>query len=176
LFSSDTTYLPFRSFSFPAAASVKPNGRAAVAITLRAVGLWYWLGVSLGLGVALGIAIGALLGPFRGGCVLSALAAAGGGYALAAFFYLGLVAALVGAVGGIVGGLGSAVLARRTLKRGGTRGATTILLIVVALIAAGLAFVPVAGYIETALVGILTLRLSRGGGDRFAGLRTLARD
>lgn len=155
---------------------MKPGDSAFDATRLRAVGLWYWLGVSLGLGVALGIAVGALLGPIRGGSVLSALVAAVGGFALADYFYLGSAAALVGALGGFVGGLGSASLARRTLKRGGTRGATTILLFVAALVAGGLAFVPALGYIEAALVGILTLRLLRGGGDRFAGLRTLARD
>lgn len=140
------------------------------------MGLWYWLGVSLGLGVALGIAIGALLAPIRGASPLSALVAAAGGYALAAVFFLGPVAALLGALGGIIGGCGSAALAGRTLKRGGTRGATAVLLVVAALITGGLAFVPVLGYVEAALVAILALRLSRGGGDRFAGLRTLARD
>ena len=144
--------------------------------TLRAVVFWYWLGVVLGLGVALGIAIGALLAPFRGAIPLSSLVAAIGGYTLAFAFFLGPVAALSGAAGGIVGGWGSAVLARRTLSRGGTRGATAILLLTAALVAGALAFVPVLGYLETVLLGILALRLSRGGGDRFAGLRTLARD
>ena len=139
------------------------------------MGLWYWLGVALGLGVALCASVGALLAPFRGAALLSAILAALGGYGLAALLFLGPVAALAGAAGGIAGGILSAELARRTLKRGGTRGATAILLLGAALVVAALAFVPALGYIEFVLAVILALRLGRGGGDRFAGLRTLAR-
>ena len=120
--------------------------------------------------------IGALPAPFRGVALLSAVLAALGGYALAAFFFLGPVTALTGAAGGIAGGFCSAELAQRTLRRGGTRGATAILLLGAALIAAALAFVPALGYVEIVLAVILALRLGRGGSDRFAGLRTLARD
>jgi len=155
---------------------VKPAASTRPATTLLAVGPWYWLGVALGLGVAIGVAIGALLAPLRGAPLLSAALAALGGYALAALLILGPVTALAGAAGGISGGCCSAELARRTLRRGGTRGATAILLLGAALTAAALAFVPALGYIETVLTGILALRLGRGGGDRFAGLRTLARD
>jgi hypothetical protein len=122
------------------------------------------------------VAIGALPAPFRGAALLSAVLAALGGYALAAFFFLGPVTALTGAAGGIAGGFCSAELAQRTLRRGGTRGATAILLLGAALIAAALAFVPALGYVEIVLAVILALRLGRGGSDRFAGLRTLARD
>jgi hypothetical protein len=147
--------------------------------TLLAVGswyFWYWLGVALGIGVALGVTLGAFPAPVRRAALLSAVIAAPGGYALAAVFFLGPVAALAGAAGGIAGGLFSAELARRTLRRGGTRGATAILLLGAALVAAAVAFVPALGYVETVLAGVLAVRLARGGSDRFAGLRTLARD
>jgi len=176
-FSSKTIYpTPLVESVFPRRRSAKPVASTRRATRLRAVGLWYWLGAALGLGVALGVAIGAVLAPYRGAALLSAVLAALGGYALAAVFLLGPVAALAGAAGGIAGGCCSAELARRTLRRGGTRGATAILLFGAALVVAALAFVPALGYIETVLTGILAWRLGRGGGDRFAGLRSLARD
>src|SRR6266705_124610 len=45
-----------------------------------------------------------------------------------------------------------------------------------ALVAAGLAFVPVVGYLEAAVLPLLGLRLRRREPDRHAGLRTLTRD
>jgi hypothetical protein len=138
--------------------------------------LWYWLGVGLGLGVALGIAIGALLAPLHGAVVLSAVMAGACGYLFAFVFFLGSLTALVGAASGIVSGGAAAELARRTLRRGGTSGSTTFLLLIAAALAAGLAFVPGVGYAEAVLAAALALMMSRGGGDRYAGLRTLARD
>jgi hypothetical protein len=138
--------------------------------------IWYWLGAGLGVGVALGIAIGALLAPVRSSHVLSALIAGGCAYLPAYFVFLGPLTALVGPAGGILAGPAVAELARRTLRRGGTRGATTFLLLLAALIAAGLAFVPGIGYLEAVLVAVLAAMLLRGDSDRYAGLRTLARD
>jgi hypothetical protein len=40
---------------------------------------------------------------------------------------------------------------------------------------AGLAFVPVVGYIEAVLVPALAARARRRAGERYAGLRTLAK-
>jgi hypothetical protein len=45
-----------------------------------------------------------------------------------------------------------------------------------AVLAAGLAFVPVVGYLEAAALPVLGLRLRRREPERHAGLRTLARD
>ena len=45
-----------------------------------------------------------------------------------------------------------------------------------ALVLAGLAFVPVLGYVEALAAPVLALRMRRGGGGRYAGLRILARD
>jgi hypothetical protein len=39
-----------------------------------------------------------------------------------------------------------------------------------------LALVPGIGYVETVVVPVLAARLRRRGGDRYAGLRILARD
>jgi hypothetical protein len=45
-----------------------------------------------------------------------------------------------------------------------------------ALALAALAAVPVFGYVEALVVPVLALRMRRGGGGRYAGLRILARD
>ncbi|MGD0167162.1 MAG: hypothetical protein ABSC51_07735 [Gaiellaceae bacterium] len=139
------------------------------------MGLWYWLGVTLGLGVALGAAIGGLFAPLRAAALVAATSAALCGYGLALVF-LAPLAALSGVAGGAVGGGAFSELCRRTLTRGGTRAATALLLLLAALGLAGLAFAPVVGYLEAVLAVLLGLRLRRGGGDRYAGLRTLARD
>lgn len=139
------------------------------------MGLWYWLGVTLGLGVALGAAIGGLVAPVRVATLLAAASAALFGYGLALVF-VGPLAALSGAAGGAIGGVALSELCRRTLARGGTYAATAFLLLLAASGLAGFAFVPAAGYLEAVLAVLLALRLQRSGGDRYAGLRTLARD
>ena len=133
------------------------------------MGEWYWIGVAAGLGAAAGV----LLAGF--GARRWKLAAAGAGLAI------GLVLddwgeAIGGAAGGTAGALGAGQLALGTLRRGGTRAGTALLFAGGALAVAALAFVPVAGYVETALLPALALRLRRRGGKRFAGLRVLARD
>ena len=76
----------------------------------------------------------------------------------------------------VCGALGSAPLVAGTLRRGGTRGGTAALLALGALVGAGLAFVPVVGYLEALAVPLFGLRLRRNAPDKHAGLRTLARD
>jgi hypothetical protein len=56
------------------------------------------------------------------------------------------------------------------------RVGTAVLVGAGALVVAGLAFVPVLGYLEAAALPALGLRLRRREPDRHAGLRTLARD
>jgi hypothetical protein len=45
-----------------------------------------------------------------------------------------------------------------------------------ALAAAAIAFVPVAGYLEALLMPVLAIRVRKQTPERYAGLRTLARD
>jgi hypothetical protein len=45
-----------------------------------------------------------------------------------------------------------------------------------AVVTAGLAFVPALGYLEAVVLPALALRLRRREPERYAGLRTLARD
>lgn len=139
------------------------------------MGLWYWLGVALGLGVAIGTVVAGLIAPARAGVLLAAITAAAAGYGLA-FVFVEPLTALSGAAAGVAGAVAIGPLCRRTLTRGGTRGATAALLLLLGLVVGGLAFVPVLGYLELVLAVLLAWRLRGGGGDRYAGLRVLARD
>jgi len=135
------------------------------------VGDWYTIGILVGLGAAIGLAATGVL----------RRALAGLAVAVVATVVIGLVfgqwdEAVGGAVGAACGAIGSAPLVRGTLRRGGTRGGTALLLAVAALVGAALAFVPVLGYLEAVAVPALGARLRSRAPDRHAGLRSLARD
>ena len=59
---------------------------------------------------------------------------------------------------------------------GGTRGGLALIVATVAAGLAGLAFVPVVGYLEAVALPFLAVRLRRTQAERYAGLRTLAKD
>jgi hypothetical protein len=84
--------------------------------------------------------------------------------------------AVGGGAGGLVGAAAAAIVVAGAIRRGGTRGGLALIVGVVALGLAGLAFVPVAGYLEAVALPALAARLRRTQADRYAGLRTLARD
>jgi hypothetical protein len=135
------------------------------------VGAWYAIGILAGLGAAIGVACtGGLRRPLPAAALAVAAAAVIG------FVFGNWEDAIGGVAGGVCGALGSAPLVSGTLRRGGTRGGTALLLCVAALVGAALAFVPVVGYLEAAAVPLLGARLRRRSPDRHAGLRTLARD
>ncbi|MBA2475418.1 MAG: hypothetical protein H0V40_05630, partial [Actinobacteria bacterium] len=79
-------------------------------------------------------------------------------------------------VGGALGALGASQVVRGALRRGGTRGGTGILVALAAVVLALLALIPVVGYLEALVVPALAARLRRRTPERYAGLRTLARD
>ena len=62
------------------------------------------------------------------------------------------------------------------LRRGGTRGGTAALVALAALVVAVLALIPGVGYLEALALPALGARIRRRGGERYAGLRILARD
>jgi hypothetical protein len=64
---------------------------------------------------------------------------------------------------------------RGALRRGGTAGGTAALVAVAALVAAGLAWIPVVGYLEALALPAFAARLRRREPERYAGLRTLAK-
>ena len=139
------------------------------------VGGLYWIGVALGVGVASGILVAGLLATGRTGIVAAVAIAAAAGAGLG-FAIWGLEEAIAGAVGGVAGAGGSAGLVRGTLRRGGVRGATAALIGVAALVCALLALVPFLGYLEAVALPLLAARVRRREGERYAGLRILARD
>jgi hypothetical protein len=135
------------------------------------VGDWYTIGILVGLGAAIGLAATGVLRRALAGLAVADVATVA----------IGLVfgqwdEAVGGAVGAACGAIGSAPLVRGTLRRGGTRGGTALLLAVAALVGAALAFVPVLGYLEALAVPALGARLRSRAPDRHAGLRSLARD
>jgi hypothetical protein len=135
------------------------------------VGDWYTIGILVGVGTALGVAATAVLRRALLGLVVGAAAAVAVGFAFGQWDE-----AAGGLAGAACGALGSAPLVAGALRRGGTRGGTSILLGLAALVGAALAFVPVVGYLEAVAVPVLGARLRRRSPDTHAGLRTLARD
>ena len=135
------------------------------------MGDWYTIGILVGLGTAIGVAAAAILGR-------ALLAAA---VAVVCAVAIGLVfgqwdEAVGGFVGAVCGALGATPVVAGALRRGGTRGATATLVGLAALLGAGLAFVPVVGYLEALAVVVLGGRLRSRAPDRHAGLRSLAKD
>jgi hypothetical protein len=138
------------------------------------MGSWYWIGVFAGLGAALGIAAAAGLGGRRWS-ILAPFVAAAAAIALGVAF-ADVEEAAGGGVGGILGAAGALQVVGGALGRGGTRVATGFLVVVGAAVVGALAFVPVLGYVEALALPALGMRLRRRAGQRYAGLRTLARD
>ena len=135
------------------------------------MGAWYWIGVLAGVGVAFGLGASVVVPRWP----LAALPAAGLG-AVVGLLVSQWPEAVGGAVGGVAGALGAAPVVAGALRRGGTRGGLALFVGVGALAVAGLAFVPGAGYLEAVILPALGLRLRSRLPERFAGLRTLARD
>ena len=72
--------------------------------------------------------------------------------------------------------LGAVQIVSGALRRGGTRGGTALIVAVAAIVAAALAWVPALGYLVALALPVLAARLHRRAPERYAGLRTLARD
>jgi hypothetical protein len=139
------------------------------------MGDWYTIGLALGLGTALGVLFAGLLSSTPLGRI-AAVVLGGAAGALAGFLIDGWIDAVAGAVGGLVGGAAAVIVVSGALRRGGTRAGLALIVAAVAAGLAGLAFVPGAGYLVTVALPILAARLRRTQADRYAGLRSLARD
>jgi hypothetical protein len=135
------------------------------------MGDWYTVGILVGLGTAIGVAATGALRRAVVGLAVAVVAAAAIGYGFGQWDE-----AAGGVAGAICGALGSAPLVSGTLRRGGTRGGTAMLLALASLAGAALAFVPVVGYLEAFAVPVLGARLRRRAPDKHAGLRSLAKD
>jgi hypothetical protein len=139
------------------------------------MGGWYWIGVSAGLAVGVGVLLTGLVGSTRTLLAAVLVAAAGLGVLIGVGLG-GWGEAAGGAAGGVLGTLGSAQVVAGTLRRGGTRLGTALFVGLAALVIAALAWVPGVGYLEATVVPALAGRLRRRAPERYAGLRSLARD
>jgi hypothetical protein len=135
------------------------------------MGSWYTIGLLAGLGVAVGVLAAGLFPRLAAAAIGAAVVAVGIGFAR-----FDWDEAAAGAVGGALGAFGATVIVTGALRRGGTRSGTAVLVGLAAVVAAGLAFVPALGYLEAVVLPALALRLRRREPERYAGLRTLARD
>jgi hypothetical protein len=81
-----------------------------------------------------------------------------------------------GGAGGVLGAIGAARLVTGTLGRGGARFGTAVFMTLAAVGLAVLAWIPVFGYIEAVVVPALAARLQGRAAERYAGLRSLAKD
>jgi hypothetical protein len=144
------------------------------------MGTWYWIGVCAGLGTAAGVLVAGAVGAARtillASAVAAALAGAAFGYGIDEWQPGGWADVAAGAAGALLGVLGAGQVVGGALRRGGTRGGTAALVGGAALIVAAVAWIPVVGYLEALALPALAARLRRAQPERYAGLRTLARD
>jgi hypothetical protein len=139
------------------------------------VGSWYWIGVCAGLGVAVGVFLAALFAGTRLALAAALVLAAGIGVAIG--LALGQWGeAIGGGVGGVLGAVGAAQLAGGTIRRGGARFGTAVFFGLAAVVLAALAWIPIVGYLEAVLVPAFGARLRGRAPERYAGLRSLAKD
>jgi hypothetical protein len=137
---------------------------------------WYWIGVSAGFGAAVGILVSGFAARLAAVAIAAATAAGLGlGFAIDAWQPGSWGDVVAGALGGLAGAFGAVQIVRGALRRGGTAGGTAALVTAGAVVAAGLAFIPVVGYLEAVALPAVAARLRRRSPERYAGLRTLAK-
>jgi len=139
------------------------------------MGDWYTIGVALGLGIAFGVLFAGLLTATPLGRV-AAVVLAGVVGAVAGLLIDDWAELVAGGVAGLAGGAAAVVIVSGALRRGGTRGGLALIVAVVALGLAALAFVPLVGYLQAVALPALAARLRRTHAERYAGLRSLAKD
>lgn len=139
------------------------------------LGGWYWIGVCTGLGVAIGVLLAAVLVGSRMAFTAALVLAVGAGVGLG--FLIGdWPEAVGGGGGGALGAIGSAQVASGALRRGGARFGTAVFVGLAAVVLAALAWIPAVGFLEAAVVPALGGRLRGRAPERYAGLRSLAKD
>jgi hypothetical protein len=153
----------------------KTPGQNRGASRLTAVGDWYSIGIALGVGVALGAFFAGLLSATPLGRI-AAVVLAGAAGALAGVVIDDTAELVAGGLAGLGGGAAAVVVVAGALRRGGTRAGLALIVAGVAIVLAALAFVPFVGYLEALALPALAARLRRTQADRYAGLRSLAKD
>jgi hypothetical protein len=144
------------------------------------MGGWYWIGVCAGLGAGVGVLLAGFAGAARaaliGACVLALVAGGAIGFGIDEAWPGGWGDIVAGVLGGLVGSLGAAQIVSGALRRGGTRGGTAALVAAGAILVAAIGLVPALGYVEALVLPVLAIRMRRRAPERYAGLRTLAKD
>jgi hypothetical protein len=135
------------------------------------MGDWYSIGVFAGLGVALGVASAGVFGGRRLALVAPFLAAV-----IGVALGIALADAPQAAARGSAASWGVGRSSSSAAPWPADAAAATALLVRRAVVVAGLAFVPIVGYVELVAVPAIGMRLRHRAGPRYAGLRTLARD
>ena len=132
------------------------------------------IGFTVGLGLAAGLLLAGILAAWRYGFVASALGALGVGLVagLRVHGWIGRPGAFAGA---LIGAVSASVIARGTLRRGGTPGGTAFLFVLAAILVAMVALIPFVGYVLAVLVPVAAVRRVRQEPARHAGLRSLAK-
>ncbi|MGZ8783513.1 MAG: hypothetical protein ACXWZB_08460 [Gaiellaceae bacterium] len=131
--------------------------------------------MALGIGTALGVLFAGLLSSTPLGRA-AAVVLAGAAGVVAGVLIEDWTELAGGTIGGLVGAAAAVVVVAGALRRGGTRSGLAVIVAAVAVGLAGLAFVPGAGYLEALALPVLAARLRRTQADKYAGLRSLARD
>jgi hypothetical protein len=135
--------------------------------------LWL-IGIAAGIGVALGLAAaGAFARSARAPLLAAAVALVGGG--VIGWLVFDWKAGVVGAVAGALSGFGAGTFARGAVRRGGTVGGTATILVGAAVLALALSFIPIVGFVEAIAIPVVGLRSRQRAGEKYAGLRTLAK-
>jgi hypothetical protein len=138
---------------------------------------WLWrVPLCTGIGVGAGVVAAGFLAARRRGVATAALVGIAVGVIAAVAIRSNWNEILGGVLGGVAGAFGAAAVVQGALRRGGTRGGTAALVGVAGVGLAALALVPVVGYVEALALPAFAARLRRRAGERYAGLRTLARD
>jgi len=133
-----------------------------------------WLiGFAAGAGASFGLLLAGVLGSLRGAVALATFGAAGAGAGFGLIF--GWPEAVAGGVGGLLGGFGATAFVGGAMRRGGTAGGTALLVILAAVGTFLLALIPFVGYLEAVALPAFAARARKRAGEKYAGLRTLAR-
>jgi hypothetical protein len=132
------------------------------------------IGISAGAGAAIGVAAAGLLArSARAPLVAAVLALAASG--VIAWLVFDWKAGIAAAAGGLLGGFGAGVFVRGAVRRGGTASGTAVLLLAAAAVVLALALIPIVGFLEAVAIPAFALRARQRAGEKYAGLRTLAK-
>jgi len=132
------------------------------------------IGIAAGAGAALGVAAAGLLARSQRAPFAAAVLALVAGVVLT-WVVVDWKAAIAGGLGGLLGGFGAGVFARGAVRRGGTVGGTAMLFVAAAVAVFALALIPIVGYLEALAIPALALRARQRAGEKYAGLRSLAK-